>query len=222
MSNQPLDDTVDALLTDRRLMRRFRRNPRRALRGRGLSAGEIEALTRGSGRELLELGLDRRFLTKPPPANEGVLHDWLLRNSRRLVPASLLGALALALGPAATAPAGDRRRVSKRRAEITGYRDDPLPATAKFLGQILSKDDGCEKGAKATLFVDQRNSPDIREGSDKTDKKGGFVIQTKGQPFPGLLFYVRVKARTLRDGDRCRPDASPLFRVNQVPRSWAP
>ena len=220
--NRALDETVERLFGDRRLMRRFRRNPHRALRGSGLSAKEIDALKRGDGKELLELGLDRRFLAKPAPANAGVLHDWMLRNARRMVPASLLGALALTLGPAATAPAGGRGRVSKRQARITGYRDDPAPATATFTGKIKSTDPGCKAGARATLFLDQRQGPDVREGSDKTSKNGAFEIQTKGQPLPGLVFYVLVQARRLRDGDRCKPDDSPDFTVRTLPRSWAP
>ena len=219
--NRALDETVERLFGDRRLMRRFRRNPHRALRGSGLSTQEIDALKRGDGKELLELGLDRRFLAKEAPANEGVLHDWMLRNARRMVPASLLGALAFALGPAATAPAVGRR-VAKRQVRITGYRDDPLPATATFLGKVKSVDPGCKAGARATLFLDRRQGPDVREGSDRTSKNGTFEIQTKGHPFPGLIFYVLVKARTLRDGDRCKPDDSPDFTVQTAPRSWAP
>jgi hypothetical protein len=220
MSNKALDDTAERLFGDRRLMRRFRRNPHRALRGSGLSTREVDALKRGDGKELLELGLDRRFLAKPAPANAGVLHDWMLRNARRLVPASLLGALALTLG-AATAPAGGGR-VSKRRAQILGYRDDPAPATATFFGKVKSADPGCKAGAPARLFLDQRQGPDVREGSDKTSKNGAFEIHTMGHPFPGLIFYVLVKARRLKDGDRCKPDGSPDFTVRTLPRSWAP
>jgi hypothetical protein len=125
MYNEALNEVVVRLFDDRRFLRRFRRNPERALRGYRLDAREVEALKRGDTRELLELGL-RPTLVWPElrPAVSPV-STWLLQSRRRLAPAALL----LALFAAAPATA------SAARGRMLGPRAARRIASGRFLGR---------------------------------------------------------------------------------------
>jgi hypothetical protein len=84
MRNERLTDAVNALLHDRKLVSRFRRNPGRALRRFGLDAAELEAVKRGDATELVELGLDPR--TVWPETGSQSIRAWILRNAGRVSP----------------------------------------------------------------------------------------------------------------------------------------
>jgi hypothetical protein len=133
MANEALDRAVEGLLRDRRLLRRFRRNPHRALRAFGLTAEELAAVVDGRAVPLLRLGLDPR-LVAGEPATPARLEPWLFRNARRLTPAAaMLAALAIA-GPAAAerTPAPGRFRAARRLARHAARRDSGLlRATAR-------------------------------------------------------------------------------------------
>jgi hypothetical protein len=100
MARESMNDAVGRLLTDGAFLRRFRRNPERALRRYDLTETEIEAIKRGDARELLALGLDPAYVW--PKAQAAALEPWLYLNARRLAPAAFLAA-ALALLAAPTA-----------------------------------------------------------------------------------------------------------------------
>jgi hypothetical protein len=110
MDNDTLNETVERLFDDRRFLRRFRRNPERALRRSGLETHEIDALKRGETRELLALGMRPTLVwpelrpAMPSPA------AWLFQSRRKLAPAALL----LALAAVAPAQATAARRQSLR------------------------------------------------------------------------------------------------------------
>jgi hypothetical protein len=89
--NERLTAAVDALLRDRRLTSRFRRDPDRALRRFGLGPTELEAVKRGDAAELVQLGLDPRAVW---PENDGQwVRRWILRNAGRVSPAVFAAAL---------------------------------------------------------------------------------------------------------------------------------
>src|SRR4051794_6822749 len=108
MTNERLNAAVEGLLSDRRLLRRFRRNPERALARYELTAEEVVAVRRGDAAELLRLGLDPRYVW--PRAHAFTGWSWLLQNAKRLSPAVVLAAVLL---PAAPAAARGRRGRSR-------------------------------------------------------------------------------------------------------------
>ncbi len=108
MRNERLTEAVNALLQDRKLVSRFRRNPERALRRFGLDAAELEAVKRGDATELVELGLDQRSVW-PEPGGRSI-RTWILKNPGRVSPAVFAAAL---VGANAVTTAR-RRRVVRR------------------------------------------------------------------------------------------------------------
>jgi hypothetical protein len=107
--NARLNSAVEQLLLDDGFLRRFRRNPDKALARHGLSADEIAAVKRGDASELLALGLDPELVA--PQERGNFLQAWLVRHAKRLSPAVVLAAFLLPAAPAVGA-----RRVSARRA----------------------------------------------------------------------------------------------------------
>lgn len=105
--NDRLNRAVEALLSDGRLLRRFRRKPDRALRAYGLTAAEIEAVKRGDAAELLALGLDPA-LVWPKAPTDSVFRRWLLAHPQRLAPVAFAVAV-IASAPAAAGAARGRR-----------------------------------------------------------------------------------------------------------------
>jgi hypothetical protein len=126
MARESLNDAVERLLGDGDFLRRFRRNPERALRRYELTETEIEAVKRGDAHELLALGLDPAYVWPKAPAS--VLAPWLCLNAKRLAPAAFLAA-ALALLAAPTArgveqrpgPPGRRRALGRLTEQMTRH-----------------------------------------------------------------------------------------------------
>jgi hypothetical protein len=117
--NESLNKAVGALLSDRRLVRRFRRNPERALRRFGLAPAQVDALKRGDAAELLALGVDPAYVW-PKTEADAVFRRWLLLNPRRLAPVAFAVAAIAAFPAAATAAysarrSGPRARIAARR-----------------------------------------------------------------------------------------------------------
>lgn len=108
MSNDRLNHAVEALMLDGRLLRRFRRNPERALKRFDLSSEEIDAVKDGGIQRLVPLGL-RADLVWPHPGNALLVPNWALRNAKRLAPAALIAAAAFAW------PAGSEAATSRTR-----------------------------------------------------------------------------------------------------------
>jgi hypothetical protein len=119
MARETLNHAVERLLTDGAFMRRFRRNPERALRRYELTETEIEAIKCGDARELLALGLDPAYVW--PKAQTATLEPWLFQNARRLAPAAFLAAALALLGAplarGAQNPPG-RARATRRLARV--------------------------------------------------------------------------------------------------------
>src|SRR5436190_20476590 len=109
MHNERLNEAVAQLLSDSRLLRRFRRDPARAMSRFGLSDVELAAVKRGDAEELVELGLSPA-LVWPQRPNTSALQLWVLRNAKRLAPATVMAATALAWAGASPAAARGRPR----------------------------------------------------------------------------------------------------------------
>lgn len=114
MARNDLNRAVELLLADPSFLRRFRRNPERALRGLDLAAEEIAALKAGDARELVRLGVDPAYVW-PRAEDRAPQRAWFLRNGRRLAPATFVVALLAVAGGAGTAQAVRGRRVALRR-----------------------------------------------------------------------------------------------------------
>ena len=111
MINKRLDRAVRRLITDDRLLFRFRRKPAKALAKFRLSDDEIQAVTAGEMRSLLELGLDKR-IAFPRPISRPLWASILVRSGTKIAPAAFVAlALTLVGGPVASAddPAAARR-----------------------------------------------------------------------------------------------------------------
>lgn len=115
MTNDPLNRAVEELFTSRRLLRRFRRDPERALSRFELSHREVEAVKRGDVEELLGLGLNPA-LVWPQPASRLPVQSWLLRSAKRLVPAAVIAGALLAWPSSAHALPRDLPRGGRVRA----------------------------------------------------------------------------------------------------------
>ena len=113
---QQLNEVVERLLVDDRFMRRFRRNPEKALRKYDLTREEIEAVKAGRTQTLLELGLDPA-LVWPRAEADDARRGWFTRNALAVGPAALLVALVMGAAAAPSARAIPReRRTGLRRA----------------------------------------------------------------------------------------------------------
>jgi Aromatic-ring-opening dioxygenase LigAB, LigA subunit len=99
--NDHLNRAVERLLLDKRLLRRFRKNPEAALRRFGLSGEEIEAVKDGDARRLVGLGLDPSYVW--PKARPPAAQLWTLARAKKLTPAFVLAALMLPASPALAA-----------------------------------------------------------------------------------------------------------------------
>lgn len=108
--NARLNNAIERLLLDDRFLRRFRRNPERALEPFDLTDGEIEAVKLGDAGQLIQMGLDPKYVWPTP--REGFLHAWVVRHAKRLTPALVLAAFVLPVAPALAAKPG--RRASRR------------------------------------------------------------------------------------------------------------
>jgi len=135
MGNDRLNAAVDRLLSDRRFLARFRRDPSKAAGALGLSMRETEALKRGDAGELLELGLDPSYVWPNVPTTRAG-RFWLARNARRLAPLVFAAGFA-AFGPGAggasaarIGPAPGRIRAARRLARIVGTRRTGLRRAA--------------------------------------------------------------------------------------------
>jgi hypothetical protein len=106
--NERLNRVVEQLLLDRRFLRRFRRNPERALAPYGLTFEEAEAVKRGNLHELLGLGLDPAYAW--PKDDAGFLQSLIVRHAKRLSPVLVLAAFVLPAAPATAAGRGRVRR----------------------------------------------------------------------------------------------------------------
>lgn len=151
--NERLNRAVEQLLLDKRFLRRFRRDPERALERFDLTGEEVEAVKRGNAHELLRLGLDPTYVW--PRDDSGFLQSWIVRHSKRLTPALVLAAFVL---PAAPAFADRRSRV--RRSAVGrvsryfarrgfGGRFAARMARAGFAGRITSR---AARGADTRAF----------------------------------------------------------------------
>ena len=151
--NDRLNRVVERLLLDRRFLRRFRRNPEKALAPFGLTHEETEAVKGGSAVELLRLGLDPAYVW--PKGDVGFLQSWIVRHAKRLTPAVVLAAFVL---PAAPALAAGRRRVHRSAvARVSRYfarrglggRFASRMARAGFTGELTSR---AARGADTRAF----------------------------------------------------------------------
>jgi hypothetical protein len=131
MSNDRLDAAVEQLFTNRRLLRRFQRDPERALRRFALSRQELAALKRGDTDELLALGLSPAIVWPQPVSTLG-LHAWLMRHGKRLAPAAFLAAATMAW-PAASQAAIPSRVPGLGRASRVLGRNRRAPARVRAL-----------------------------------------------------------------------------------------
>jgi hypothetical protein len=211
MTNEPLNEAVERLLVDRRFLRRFRRNPGRALRPYALSEREVEAVKDGRPKELLRLGLDPGLISPTPAANPAVVQRWLLDNARRLVPAAFLAVATLVFAPAPTAPA--RRREVNSKVKIK--RAEETADGIQVRGVVRSKKDACERkrdvgvlgivpraqGPPRTFFV----------GEDRTNRKGKWRVEGDSEQIPPSA-RVRVQAAVAakeKGSKVCQYDFSP-------------
>jgi hypothetical protein len=110
-------------MIDRRLLRRFRRNPDRALKRFDLSREEVDAVKDGRIQRLVPLGL-RTDLVWPHAGNSLFVPNWALRNAKRLAPAALIAAAAFAW-PAAGHAATPRSRAKWVRTARRQIRANP-------------------------------------------------------------------------------------------------
>jgi hypothetical protein len=118
--NDRLNHAVERLLSDDRFLRRFRRNPDKALAPLELTHEEIAAVKSGHARELVRLGLDPKYVWPGPPVrNLGVQ---LLMRAKRITPALAFIALAVPAAPALAANATrTRARRRSRIARVSRY-----------------------------------------------------------------------------------------------------
>ena len=105
MINERMTRAVDRLLTDERLMVRFRRKPAKAVAQYRLRPEEVEALQDGDLRGLLERGLDPKVAFRKP-ISRPLFASMLSRFGGKVAPAAFL-TMALALFPVSTAFADD-------------------------------------------------------------------------------------------------------------------
>jgi hypothetical protein len=110
---QGLNEAVEQLFSSPRMLRRFRRNPDRALSRFDVTPAEAVALRSGDAEELLVMGIDPAWIWPQPPGHAA--QNWLQRNARRLAPAAFLAAVMVAW-PAAGHAATPTRRTFLRRA----------------------------------------------------------------------------------------------------------
>ena len=152
--NDALNRAVERLLLDRRFLRRFRRNPERALQGFDLTHEEVTALKGGNAHELLRLGLDPMYVW--PKHDPGFIQSWIARHAKRISPALVLAAFVL---PAAPAYANSRSRV--RRSVVArvsryfaqrglGGEFAARMARAGFAGRLTSQ---AARGADTRAFI---------------------------------------------------------------------
>jgi len=144
---------VDQLLLDRRFLRRFRRNPERALEPFGLTQEEVEAVKRGHAPELLRLGLDPAYVW--PKDGSGFLQTWIVRHAKRLTPALVLAAFVLPAAPALGSPRSRVRRSAVARVSRyfarrgLGGEFAARMARAGFAGRLTSQ---AARGADTRAF----------------------------------------------------------------------
>ena len=105
MINKRLDRAVSKLITDDRLLFRFRRKPGKALARFRLSDDEIQAVKAGEMRPLLELGLDKR-IAFPKPISRPLWASILVTSGAKIAPAAFV-ALALTVSGGGVASADD-------------------------------------------------------------------------------------------------------------------
>ena len=143
MARNDLNRAVELLLEDPGFLRRFRRNPERALRGLDLTAEEIAALKTGDARELVRLGVDPAHVW--PRAEDRVqLRAWFLRYGRRLAPASFVVALLAVAGGAGTAQAVRGRRISLRR--LTRHAGLRRTGLRRAVARVARRDEKLPRG----------------------------------------------------------------------------
>jgi hypothetical protein len=104
--NDHLNRAVERLLLDKRLLRRFRKDPEAALRPFGLSGEEIEAVKDGDAGRLIRLGLDPSYVW---PKARPAFPLWTLVRAKKLTPAFVLAALLLPASPALASPSDSAR-----------------------------------------------------------------------------------------------------------------
>jgi hypothetical protein len=132
---QGLNAAVEQLFSSPRMLRRFRRNPDRALSRFDVTPAEVAALKSGDAGKLLVMGMNPAWVWPQPPGH--AVQNWLQRNARRLAPAAFLAAVMVAW-PAAGHAATPSRRTLLRRATMYLRRhpaiarrlDDPALAQA--------------------------------------------------------------------------------------------
>ena len=124
MTNKRITRAVEKLLTDDRLLQRFRRKPAKAMVQYRLSAEEVELVRSGDLRALLANGLDRAVVYRKP-VSRPLFASMLSRFGWRLAPAALL-TLMLALFPATAVRADEAGTVRTRR--VRGVRNIPRGA----------------------------------------------------------------------------------------------
>ncbi len=206
--NDRLNVVVERLLLDDRFLRRFRRNPDRALEAFDLTGEEADAVKRGNAEQLIGLGLDPSYVW--PQERDGFLHAWLVRHAKRLTPAVLLAAFLLPATPA----------VGARRATAP----DPLLAALVhlFLPQrhaLLERVDRVPAGGERVLAMGSRHGdhdrsladpdpPDPVVDGDRAElvarlQLGGDVgHHLLRHPFVGLVLQVRHRPAAGVDAGR--------------------
>jgi hypothetical protein len=209
MTNQALDTAVERLLCDRRFLKRFRRRPERALRPYGLSCEEVAAVKRGDSRELMALGLDPELASPSGRLDRTPMAAWLLRNASRLAPASVLAATALVFAPAASAPAGGRRREFSSNVKIK--RAEESQQGYDFAGALSSSKAKCERGRDVLLWH-RIPGADFLAGSTRTAKGGKWEIGGVFPPPGDQQFYAVARESEIAAGI-CEEDKSPKFAV---------
>src|SRR4051794_31452994 len=103
-----LTKAVDGLLTDERLLARFRRKPAQAMAQYHLTREQLAMVETGDLRTLLDAGLDRRVAFRKP-VSRLLFGSMLFRFGARLAPAAFLALVLLAM-PGSGARAEDVSR----------------------------------------------------------------------------------------------------------------
>ena len=122
MINQRVSRAVDRLLTDDRLLRRFRKNPEQAMKQFRLKGGELEQVKSGDLLGLLRVGLDPK-LAFPRPLSRPLLASMLTRFGAKMAPGLFAAVLlTFAAGTGAFAAGPDARRRVGRAGPGRGVR----------------------------------------------------------------------------------------------------
>jgi hypothetical protein len=131
----------------------------------------------------------------------------------RIVAIVLVAALALGTIGGGFAAASTKKFPTQVTINFTAG-NPPYYTADKFKGKVKSAKKLCKKKRKVTVFR-KKSGPDVAFGSDKTNKKGKYVV-APGKHAPSGKYYSKAKKKVKhKNGNKivCKKGKSPTISV---------